>query len=117
MGSDETTDKLFPEEMRTESAVIERPIPLTRSIRSEFVHHRLKVEEEFAAFRLELTQALERLSPPPTAGGAVRRGVAVAGRGGAVVVAVLGLLELVVPMVRPDLEGPLRALRQAFGGP
>ncbi len=114
MGADDTTDKLFPPE--GEGTGI-HPIPLTPSIRQEFVAHHLAIRTELALWRVELTQALERLSPAPTVGSAVRRGAMAATRGGAVVVAVLGLLEVVIPMIKPEWAGPLKALREAFGGP
>ncbi len=114
-GPDETTDRMFPPESGVEE--VERPLPLQRSIRSEFLMHRLAVEQDLAAFRLELGEALARLSPVPTVGGAIRRGAVVASKGGAVVVAVLGVLELIVPSIKPEWAGPLKALREFFGAP
>lgn len=118
---DETTDKMFPppesgvEEQRW--PLKERPLPLQRSIRAEFLLHRLKIEEELAAFRLELGEALARLSPVPTVGGSLRRGAIIAGKGAPIAAAVLALLEVTIPLIRPEWEGPLKALRQAFGAP
>ncbi len=117
MGADDTTDKHFPRELPSESGVVERPIPLAPSIRQEFVEHRLAVERELGLMRHDLGEALARLSPVPTVGGALRRGAVAATRGGAVVVAALGLAEVVIPLVRPEWAGPLKALREAFGGP
>jgi len=115
MGADDTTDKLFPPPEGEGTGV--RPIPLSPSIRQEFLLHRLKIEEGLAEFRLELNQALERLAPYPTPAGAVRRGVVVAGKAAPVVVAALALVEVVLPLVRPEWVGPLKAIREALGAP
>lgn len=116
MGADDTTDKLFPHQMRSESAVIELPVPLQKSVRQEFVEHREAIESQLKAWDLRLGEALAQLAPTPSVGGTLRRGATLAGRGGPIVVAALGLLEVTVPLVKPEWKGPLTALRQAFGG-
>lgn len=115
MGRDDTTDKLFPHQMVPESGDVERPIPLAPSVRQEFALHRQEIADELKAWRHELGEALARLSPVPTVGSTLRRGAVLAGKGAPVVAAVLALLEVTVPLIRPDWEGPLKALRQAFG--
>lgn len=116
-GPDDTTDKLFPHQMVPESQVVERPVPLAPSIRQEFAEHRVFVEDSLKAFDARLGAALARLSPVPSVGGAFRHALPVAGRVGAIVGASLALAEVVVPLVAPELVGPLKALREAFGGP
>jgi hypothetical protein len=115
MANDDTTDKLFPHQLRSVSGEVERPIPLQPSIRAEFAQHRLEIDTQLRAFRLELGEALARLSPVPTVGGALRRGALTAGKLGPVVLAVLGLLEVVVPLVKPEWIGPLKGLREMLG--
>lgn len=116
MGRDDTTDKLFPHQMVPESQIIERPVPLAPSIRQEFAEHRLFVEDAIKAFDARLGVAMARLSPVPSVGGALRGVLPMAGRVGAIVGASLALAEVVVPLVAPELVGPLKALREAFGG-
>lgn len=116
-GPDETTDRLFPHQMVSESGEVERPVPLAPSIRAEFAQHRLEIAEELKAWRVELGEALARLSPVPTVGGAVRGGLISARKLGPVVLAALGLLEVVVPLVKPEWIGPLKALREMLGSP
>lgn len=117
MGRDDTTDKLFPHQMRGESGIVERPVPMQRSIRAEFAEHRLLIEEQIRAFDNRLGEALARLSPVPTVGSALRRGTVLATRGTAIAAAVLGVLELTVPLVKPEWMGPLKALREFLGAP
>lgn len=118
-GPDETTDKLFPHQLRSVSATVEvppeRPIPLQRSVREEFVLHRQEIADELKAWNLQLGEALARLSPVPNVGGTLKRGAVIAGKATPVVAAVLALLEVTVPMLWPQYEGPLKALRQFFG--
>lgn len=115
MGRDDITDKLFPHQMLSESGEVERPIPLLPSIRAEFAQHRLDIDGQLKAWDLKLGEALARLSPVPTVGGTLRRGVAIAGKGAPIAAAVLALLEVTIPLIKPEWEGPLKALRQAFG--
>lgn len=114
-GPDETTDRLFPHQMLRESGEVERPIPLQPSIRAEFAQHRLDIETWMRAWDVRLGEALARLSPVPTVGSTLRRGTALAVKGGPIVAAVLALLEVTVPLLWPQYEGPLKALRQFFG--
>lgn len=70
MGADDTTDKMFPPPEERHGAPVV-PLPLTRSIREEFLAHRLHIDGELKAWRDELGEALARLSPAPTPGGAL----------------------------------------------
>lgn len=115
MGQDDTTDKLFPHQMVPESREVELPIPLVRSPREEMALLRLAVEDALKAQNVLLGQALARLSPVPTAQGAFRAALPVAGRIGAIVMAALGLAEVVVPIVAPQWIGPLKAFREMVG--
>jgi hypothetical protein len=121
MGADDTTDRLFPHQMVPVSSTVERPVelplPLQRSIRQEFAEHRLFIEDQLKAYNTRLDLALQRLSPQPSVGGAVRGGLLAAGKLGPVVLATLGLLEVVVPLVKPEWMGPLKALREMLGAP
>jgi hypothetical protein len=117
MGRDDTTERLFPHQMVAESQEVERPIPLARSPREEVALLRLFVEDELKKQTARIDAALQRLSPVHTPVGALRAALPVAGKVSALVGAVLALLEVVVPMVAPQWEGPLKALRQAFGAP
>jgi hypothetical protein len=114
-GPDETTDRLFPHQMVAESGEVERPIPLQPSIRAEFAQHRLEIETALKAWDARLGEALARLSPVPTVGGTLRRGAIIAGKGTPIAAAVLALLEVTIPILWPQYEGPLKALRQFFG--
>lgn len=116
-GPDETTDRLFPHQMIPESGTVERPLPLGKSIREEFAEHRLQIADELKLWRHELGEALARLSPVPTVGSSLRRGAVLAGKGTPLVAAVLALLEVAIPLLKPEWEGPLKALRQLFGAP
>lgn len=103
MADEEVTEKLFPPE--------ERPIPLRPSIREEFAAHHLAIKGELAAWRAELGEALARLSPAPTPGGALDKakagalaslrygGVALAlGEAAAQIAAVSGHAEIAGPI-------------------
>jgi porphobilinogen deaminase len=119
MGSDDTTDRLFPHQMIDESAEVERPIAIGPSIRQEFINHRNHIDAELAAWRGELKTALERLSAPPdvtpaSAARKVGRGALQGTKWGAAVLAGLGLLQLGLKAKRPDLAGPLDDLIQLF---
>jgi hypothetical protein len=117
--SDETTDKMFPPpEERHGAPVI--PLPLTRSIREEFLAHRLVIESELKAWRVELGAGLARLTPPVTASGIASKAKAGALAGlryGGVAVAAGELAAAVAQAAgRPEIEGPIRVLVSLFSG-
>lgn len=118
-GDDDTTDKLFPPpEERHGAPVI--PLPLTRSIREEFLAHRLVIEDQLKAWRAELGEGLARLSPPVTASSVVEKAKAGALAGlryGGVAVAAGELAAAVAQAAgRPEIEGPIRVLVSLFTG-
>ncbi len=103
-GPNETTDRMFPP---PENANPERPIPLTPSIREEFIAHRLHFDAQLLAFRTELGLALTRLAPEHTVKSALSRGVASGGRIGVAILAILALAEMAIKARYPHLAGPL----------
>lgn len=119
MGSDDTTDKMFPPPEERHGAPVV-PLPLARSIREEFLAHRLVIEDEIKAWRVELCEALARLSPPVTPSGAAAKakdaGLAALRYGG---VAVAGG-ELVAAIAKaaghPEIEGPIRTVLTLLAG-
>jgi hypothetical protein len=103
MADDDITDRMFPPEAR--------PIPLRPSIREEFAAHHASIQAELAAWRLQLGEALARLSPAPTPGSAMAKakagalaslrygGVALAlGEAAAQIAAVSGHAEIAGPI-------------------
>ena len=108
----EDTDRSFPP--FPESHVTERPIPIGPSIRQEFLAHRRHIDTQLEAFGKQL----ERLTPaeltPASAGRKVASGALRGTKWGAVIVGVLGLLQVALKLKRPDLAGPLDDLIALF---
>lgn len=104
---DETTDKMFPP---AENPNPERPIPLTPSIREEFLAHRLHFDAQLLAFRTDLGEALVRLAPQDSVKSALQRGVASGGRVTVYILAILAVAEMAIKARYPNLAGPLGEL-------
>lgn len=109
--ADETTDKVFPPRERT-------PVDL---LRDEYLAHRLHVDEELKAWRLELGAALARFSPeitPASIGAKVKAGALLSFRYGGVA---LALGEVAAEAAKlsglTEIEGPIRVLVKLLGGP
>lgn len=106
-GPDETTDRMFPP---PENANPQPPIPLTPSIREEFLAYRQHFDTQLAAFRTELGAALAQLSPADTVKSALQRGVASGGRITVAILAILAVAEMAIKARYPHLAGPLGEL-------
>jgi hypothetical protein len=117
-GPDETTDMLFPPPESGATNV--RPLPLTRSIREEFLQHRVYIDDKVKAIQTDIGLALARLSPsvtPATAGAKVKGGVLAGLKYGGVALALgEGLAALAKATGHPDAEGPIRAVLQLLNG-
>lgn len=114
----DTTDKMFPPPESGERAAA--PIPLTPSVREEFLAHRLHLDRQATLTRQSVEDALERLKPadvtPRSALQTLGKGAALGGKYGGIVLAGLGVLQAVVKVFKPALAGPLDSLIQLFGG-
>ena len=125
MGSDDTTDKLFPmPETRHGAPVI--PLPLTRSLREEFLVHRLELNAEREVVLTEIKNTLARIenaakperkdpSPDSVARKAQQAGLWALAKSPLVLTA-LGIIQVAVKAWRPDLSGPLDAIAEYLKG-
>jgi hypothetical protein len=118
MTDDEDTERVWPPPEH--SSVVEKPIPIGPSIRTEFLAHRRHIDGRLNSFQLELSRALERLAPersPSSVARKVGHSALVGGKYAAVVLAALGLLQGAVQLWRPELAGPFEDLLKLLGGP
>lgn len=113
-GPSETTDKMFPPPEEPDPRA---PIPLGPSLRVEFLVHRKHLDSEMTKIRKEIAAALARMAPDVTPTSAARRvaqGALWMTKGGAFILAALGLLQAALQAKHPELAGPLGDLRKLF---
>lgn len=113
-GPNETTDRMFPPPEEPNPSA---PIPLGPSLRVEFLTHRKHLDREATLIRQEVAAALARMAPDVTPASAARRvaqGALWVTKGGAIILAALGLLQAALQAKHPELAGPLGDLRKLF---